>query len=221
MFKSHFINGNETQKFFFRQYSHKPTKIKTASKRNYFKVELEKNKNDPCKIWNIIRLLLPSKSKQSLNTQSNDLENDSNNLVELAENFNKFFCSIGKNLAKDIPCQDNRKFMSYLKNRNSFSMFLEAPNLYKIIDALKSLGVNKAVGQDNIPAFCIKTANLVIAPYLLILYDYAFSNGIFPDIFRIAKVISIHKNGNKNDSNNYRLISILSTFSKIFEKLIY
>ena len=107
MFKSHFINDNETQKFIFRQYCNKLTKIKTASKINYFKVELEKNKNDPCKIWNIIRLLLPSKSKQSLNTQSNDLENDSNNLVELAENFNKFFCSIGENLAKDIPCQDN------------------------------------------------------------------------------------------------------------------
>ena len=46
----------------------------SVNKKNYFKVELEKNKNDPCKIWNIIRLLLPSKSKQSLNTQSNDLE---------------------------------------------------------------------------------------------------------------------------------------------------
>ena len=182
MFKSHFINGNETQKFIFRQYFNKPTKIKTASKRNYFKVQLEKNKNDPCKIWNIIRLLLPSKSKQSLNTQSNDLENDSNNLVELAENFNKFFCLIGENLAKDIPCQDNRKFMSYLKNRNSSSMFLKAPNLYEIVDSLNSLSVNKAVGQDNIPAFFIKTASLVIAPYLLILYDYAFPSGIFPDI---------------------------------------
>ena len=221
MIKSHFINGSESQKFIFRQYSNKLTKIKTASKRNYFKVELEKNKNDPCKIWNIIRSLLPPKSKQSLNTQSNDLENDSNNLVELAENFNKFFCSIGENLAKDIPCQDNRKFMSYLKNRNSSNTFLEAPNLYEIIDSLKSLSVNKAVGQDNIPAFFIKTANLVIALYLLILYDHAFSSGMFPDILKIAKVIPIHKNGNKNDPNNYLHISIFSTFSKILEKLIY
>ena len=123
MFKSHFINGNETQKFIFRQYSNKLTKIKTASKRNYFKVELEKNKNDPSNIWNVIRLLLPSKSKQSLNTQSDDLENDSNNIVELAENYNKLFCSIGENLAKDIPSQDYKTFMSYLKNQNSFSMF--------------------------------------------------------------------------------------------------
>ena len=100
----------------------------------------------------------------------------------------KFFCSIGENLAKDILCQDNRKFMSSLKNRNSSSMFLEAPNLYEILDSLKSLSVNKAVGQDNIPAFFMKTANLVIAPYLLILYDYAFSSGIFPDILKIAKL---------------------------------
>ena len=221
MFKSHSITGNKTQKFIFRQYSSEITRIKTASKRNYFKVELEKNENDPCKIWNIIRLLLPCKSKQSSNTQSNDLENDSNNLVELAENFYKFFCSIGENLAKDKPCQDNRKFMSYLKNRNSSSMFLEAPNLYEIIDSLKSLSVNKALGQDNIAAFFIKTVNLVIAPYLLILYDYTFSSGIFPDILKIAKVLPIHKNGNQNDPNNYRPISILSTFSKILEKLIY
>ena len=213
MFKYHFINGNKTQKFIFRLCSNKLTKINTASKRNYFKVELEKTKNDPSKIWNIIRLFLPSKSKQSLNTQSNNLENDSNNLIELAENFNKFFCSIGKNLAKDIPCQDNRKLKSHLKNRNSSSMFLEAPNLHEIIDFLKSLSMNKALGQDNIPAFFIKAANLVITPYLLVLYDYAFPTGIFPDILKIAKVIPIHKNGSKNDPNSYRPTFILSSFS--------
>ena len=213
MFKSHFINSNKALKFIFRQCSNKLTKTKTASKRNYFKVELEETKNNSCKVWNIIRLLLSSKSKQSINTQSNDLENDSNTFVELAENFSKFFCSIGENLAKDIPCQDNRKFMSYLRNRNSFSIFLETPNLYEIIDSLKFLSVNKAVGQDNIPAFFIKTANLVIARYLLVLYNYAFSIEIFPDIFEVAKVIPIHKNSNKNDPNNYRPVSILSNFS--------
>ena len=81
--------------------------------------------------------------------------------------------------------------------------------------------MNKAVGQDNIPAILNKTANLIIAPYLLTLYDCAFSSGIFPDILKVAKVIPIHKNGNKNDPNNYRPISILSSFFKILEKLVY
>ena len=46
--------------------------------------------------------------------------------------------------------------MSYLKNRNSSSMFLEAPNLYEIFDSLKSLSVNKAAGQDNIQLSLLK-----------------------------------------------------------------
>ena len=50
MFKSHFINDNEAQKFIFRQYSNKLAKIRTASKINYFKVKLEINKNDPRKM---------------------------------------------------------------------------------------------------------------------------------------------------------------------------
>ena len=119
------------------------------------------------------------KSKQSLNTQINDLENDSNNLVELAQNFNKFFCSIGENLAKNLPCKYYRKFMTYLKNRNLSSMFLEAPIPYKIIDPLNSLSVNKVVGLDNIPAFVIKTANLysfLTSLYLIIiLFQVGFS----------------------------------------------
>ena len=44
--------------------------------------------------------------------------------------------------------------------------------------------------------------------------------GIFPDINKIAKVIPIHKKGPTNDVNNYRPISLLSTFSKIMEKLM-
>ena len=95
-------------------------------------------------------------------------------------------------------------------------MFLKAPNLYEIIDSL-TLSVNKAVGQDNIPAFFIKTANLEVAPYLLIVYDYAFSSGIFPDILKVAKVIPIHNNGNKNVPNNYCPISILPVFLKFLK----
>ena len=51
-------------------------------------------------------------------------------------------------------------------------------------------------------------------------YNSSFDEGIFPDINKIAKVIPIHKKGSTNDVNNYCPISLLSTFSKIMEKLM-
>ena len=41
---------------------------------------------------------------------------------------------------------------------------------------------------------------------------------MFPEKWKIAQVTPLHKEGVRNDINNYRPISILPTLSKIFEK---
>ena len=48
-----------------------------------------------------------------------------------------------------------------------------------------------------------------------------FSEGYFPSSCKIARITPIFKNGAKDETNNYRPISILTCFSKIIEKLIY
>jgi len=49
MFKSCFINGDETQKLMFKQYSNKLTKVKSLSKKLYFKNELSDHSGNPKK----------------------------------------------------------------------------------------------------------------------------------------------------------------------------
>ena len=46
-------------------------------------------------------------------------------------------------------------------------------------------------------------------------------NKIFPDELKIAEVTPIYKSGDKTSIEIYRPISVLSVFSKIFEKIMY
>jgi hypothetical protein len=45
--------------------------------------------------------------------------------------------------------------------------------------------------------------------------------GVFPDRLKYATIIPVFKKGDKQDLSNYRPISILTSFNKIFEKVIY
>ena len=216
MFKPYFINGNAAQKHLFKTYTNKLTKIKARSKSLFYKNELSKNKNDPKKVWNIIRTLLPPNKKSPHNINQEIVSKS-----DIAEKFNDFFCTIGEKLANKISTQNPRNFKCFMKHRISTSIFLEPPNLYEITNNLRNLNVNKAMGHDNLPAYFLKIASNVIAPYLLPIIHFSFSNGIFPEHCKIAKVVPLHKQGSRDDPNNYRPISIPPRIAKIFEKLLH
>ena len=56
---------------------------------------------------------------------------------------------------------------------------------------------------------------------LTYLINCSINKGIFPDELKTAKVIPIYKSGDKTSIENYRPISVLSVFSKVFEKIMY
>ena len=224
VFKTHFLYGNASQKLFFKRYSNKLTKIKAMFKRSYFKSKLQNHQGDAKKTWEILRKLLPALGKTSkIPTTSSQISEICGNcsVTDKCEEFNNFFCSIGEKLANNISLQPNESFKIYLKKRTASSFFLEPPTVNEIVELICSFNVNKAVGHGNIPPFFLKTAPFVIANYLCVFVKFSFENGIFPDACKIAKIVAIYKNGNKSNPSNYRPISILTCFSKIFEGMLY
>ena len=49
----------------------------------------------------------------------------------------------------------------------------------------------------------------------------SIERGIYPEKLKIAKVVPIFKSDGETDTNNYRPISLLSIFTRIFEKLMH
>jgi len=67
----------------------------------------------------------------------------------------------------------------------------------------------------------VKYVKFQIADILAHLINLSFRVGYFPSQLKIAKVTVLHKKGDKTSPANYRPISVLPVFSKIFERAIY
>ena len=85
----------------------------------------------------------------------------------------------------------------------------------KYISSLKNKSTSDLAIQP------LKFVNKSIAPALQHLISTSLLQDIFPNKLKCAKIIPIHKGGSRIDVNNYRPISLLSCFSKIYEKAKY
>ena len=72
----------------------------------------------------------------------------------------------------------------------------------------------------NILVFIYTILAPIISPTVSKLFNNSLSEGIFPECFKTAKIITIFKSGDSNSTVNYRPISMLPFLSKIFEKLM-
>ena len=91
----------------------------------------------------------------------------------------------------------------------------------EISEILIGLNEKKSHGPDRISAKMIKLCGNELAFPLKIIFDNILATGIFPKQWKEANVTPIHKKNDKQDVTNYRPISLLPIFSKVFEKIIF
>ncbi|KAL0819437.1 hypothetical protein ABMA28_007542 [Loxostege sticticalis] len=83
-----------------------------------------------------------------------------------------------------------------------------------------NLKTDSAVGYDSIPNTFLKVAKDIIIPPLTILLKLCIEQGIFPKAFKKAIITPVHKGGDRDNVTNYRPISVLTSLSKILEKVL-
>ena len=79
----------------------------------------------------------------------------------------------------------------------------------------------KSCCHDGISIEILKSCSLTIEPYVANAFKKAIDESVFPNSLKKAKVVPSFKKGDKKNPENYRPISILSSLSKVFEKLLF
>ena len=86
---------------------------------------------------------------------------------------------------------------------------------------LKNLNPEKAHGWDNISIRMIQLCGKVIVEPLPILFLSFLEESVYPDDWKKSNGVTTLKKESKNLIKNYRPISLLPVFSKVFERIIF
>lgn len=108
-----------------------------------------------------------------------------------------------------------------ITNRIDRSIYLYPTDATEVAQAIITTQNKKSMGLDGIPPDIVGQVSEHILEPLTDILNAMFTTGIFPDNAKKAKCLPLHKSGRTDLVENYRMISILPAFSKIFERIIY
>jgi hypothetical protein len=92
---------------------------------------------------------------------------------------------------------------------------------HEIEKVIKSSKFSNSYRYDEISIKIIKESSPFMSSPLNKIRNQALSSGIFPEYLKYSDIKPIYKNGAKYVMTNSRPISLLPSFSKIFDKLIF
>jgi len=139
----------------------------------------------------------------------------------MANIFNNYFLSVADLLNKDNKRDDKNTNLQNFINKPNNEMEWKYATTYELEKIIKPLKSKNSHGYEEISNKIIKlSAPFIISP-LTYICNEILKTGVFPDRLKYAIVRPIFKKGVKHETSNYRPISLLTSFSKIIEKLIY
>lgn len=178
------------------------------------------SKKDIKQTWNKINTILGrNKDKNNFPDIFKHENNQYNSEKDISNGFNDYFVNVGPKLSSRIP---DTQYVSPRQLHNlPHSFYLTPTSELEVISVINKLKPKSSYGYDEISAKMIKDNSNSIAAPLTYIVNLSFKTGIFPDDLKRAKVIPIFKSKNNATFENYRPISLLPTFSKIAERLVY
>jgi hypothetical protein len=223
LYRNAIRKNNVNSRLIYKRYNVRLKKCIDHAQIRYYNDLFTNSKNATINIWkNLNGILNPDKKRK--HTHINKILTNGQMVTDKAKIpnvFNNFFCNIGKQLQNQLPnVNASDKFKKYLPPPVLNSFYLEPVSIDDILTEIKKLNPRKACGPDSISGKLIQLCPQIFAIILCKIFNKSIEEGEYPTEMKIAKVIALHKKGELYLTDNYRPISLLSCFNKIFEKIV-
>ena len=136
--------------------------------------------------------------------------------VDMVDYANRYFANAANILTEnlvDVPF----RYYNELNPRTFLLLPTDTHEVVKVIMGLK----NKGNCIVDLSIKSVKNNAHIISVHVALLYNYSIEKCVYPDLLKIATVIPGFKAGSRDLIDNYRPITNLPLFSKIFEKLTH
>ena len=204
----------------FIEYKSARNKIKNMirdSKRSYFN-RMVQNNSDTATLWRALNTFIKGKGNLSSNIP-----------LELTPDvFNRHFLTaapslLGNDISEPSEYMMPKKLQQFVLDKTPYAEPLVIPpvSVNEVGHYVSKLANKKSSGLDEISAYVLKLSLPYIVDTLTYIFNLCITQNVFPQKFKNAKVIPIHKSGTTKDVNNYRPISLLPVLSKILERHIH
>jgi hypothetical protein len=206
----------------FRTYNKILRQMINAAKKSYYQNCFYRFKGDIKKTWCTINDIINNKKRKDNFQEYFELNgNKITNKKEIADQFNTFFVNLGPNLAEQINYPPGRSYKDYLNDPATQKFEFRTVSSETVIKVINSLKPKSSQSLDRISNKLLKYIKDEIAGPLTNIINQSIQQGIFPNLLKQAKVIPLYKKDEPFLFCNYRPISILSSVSQVFERILY
>lgn len=91
----------------------------------------------------------------------------------------------------------------------------------EVCKAIQQLKPTMTAGPDSIPSFLVRDCATVLKKPLTAIFNLILKQSIFPKIWKESRIIPVFKSGNRDEVTNYRPITLINNFSKVFEIVLH
>ena len=197
-------------------------KMIREAKCKYYDSKFAEYKGNLKKTWGVISEILCKDKKNKLEI---DKINCHGSVIkdpkQIANRFNEYFINVGPTVCSQIDISNKKSFDSYITNRIYTSLTFQLVSSEDISKIIRKFKPKPSSGHDGISLKLLKFIAPAIIEPLTHLVNQSLVTGIFPDKLKVAKVLPLFKKGDSTDMGNYRPISLLTSISKVFEKVVF